>query len=70
MTREEHVAWCKERALAYLPAQPQEGITSMLSDMSKHPDTKPVVEAMAGIALFEMMNGTPASARSFIEGFN
>ncbi len=39
-TREEHLAWCKQRALEYIDrGQINEGLTSMMSDMSKHPRT-------------------------------
>lgn len=46
MTRNEHVAWCKQRALAELEegAGPIEtraanALASMTSDLGKHPDT-------------------------------
>lgn len=70
MTREEHMKWCKERALAYLPADPQQAITSMLSDISKHPETKS--NMLAGLTLQLMMIGSlssPEDARRHIEGF-
>ena len=40
ITRDEHMEWCKKRALEYLPLDPQQAITSMLSDLTKHPDTQ------------------------------
>ena len=44
MTRAEHVAWCKQRALAELDADPQgmgpvHALSSLQSDLRKHPDT-------------------------------
>ena len=36
MTRSEHLTWCKQRALEYLPANLTEAMTSMLSDLGKH----------------------------------
>ena len=40
-TAEEHLAWCKKRALEYLDAgELANAFTSMLSDMDKHPDTR------------------------------
>ena len=39
MTREEHLDWCKKRALAYLPMDPMEAMTSMMSDLTKHAET-------------------------------
>lgn len=40
-TREEHLKWCKERAIRYLDEDDVEtAIKSFLSDMSKHEETK------------------------------
>jgi hypothetical protein len=40
MTREEHLAWCKRRALQYIDrGEIAEGLKSMISDMEKHPQT-------------------------------
>jgi hypothetical protein len=71
-TRAEHLAWCKERALEYVDAnQLQEAVTSMLSDLTKHPDTEksgggPFV--LLGIAA--LMANDPHEVRRFITGFN
>ena len=41
MTQDEHLEWAKKRALEYLDAgDPQNAFTSMMSDLSKHPDLK------------------------------
>lgn len=41
MTREEHVKWCKDRAMDYVKhGDLLNAVTSMMSDMDKHPDTK------------------------------
>jgi hypothetical protein len=37
MTRDEHLEWAKQRALEYLPDNPLEAMTSMGSDLNKHP---------------------------------
>lgn len=76
MTRSEHLAWCKERALAELDGHPQDGtaicsaLASMFSDLRKHPDTA----AHIGIELLgqELVGGfirTRADAKRQIEGF-
>jgi hypothetical protein len=43
MTRAEHLAWCKERALAELdaggPLAQANALASITSDLRKHPDT-------------------------------
>lgn len=71
MTRDEHMAWCKERALAYLPGDATGALASMLIDLSKHDETK----KHAGIVMTVMlqMSGHLSSAhdvRKHIEGFN
>lgn len=39
-SRSEHLAWCKQRAIEYLDnGNPSDAIRSMLSDLSKHPET-------------------------------
>jgi len=71
MTRQEHLDWCKTRALEYVDRGDfKEGVTSMMSDLGKHDETKSSAESMGPMALFEIMNGNPESARRFITGFN
>jgi hypothetical protein len=71
-TREEHLAWCKQRALEYIDrGQVNEGLTSMMSDMHKHPETS--APALDQLTVWLMMIGalsTPAEARKHINGFN
>jgi len=38
MDRAEHLAWAKERGLAYLPSDPVQATTSFISDLRKHPE--------------------------------
>ena len=70
-TREEHLAWCKQRALEYIErGEIQNGLTSMLSDLDKHPETR--APALVQMTLGLMMIGelsTPQAARKHIEGF-
>jgi hypothetical protein len=69
MTREEHLKWAKERALAYLPLDPVEGMTSMMSDLSKHPE----LAKHAGLRIAPMFYGAQNDSRAvrrWIEGFN
>jgi hypothetical protein len=40
MTREEHLAWCRARALEYLP-DTSRALASIMSDLLKHPETRP-----------------------------
>lgn len=72
-TRSEHMAWCKKRALEYLPNDPQQAVTSMLSDLRKHPETERVITGPTGSVMFALAMQSMDShhqARSFIEGFN
>lgn len=69
-TRQEHMKWCKERALEYCDnGDGAQAIASMLSDLRKHPETAP--SAGLGATLMLTVNrGDMASVRRFIEGFN
>lgn len=72
MTRQEHLEWCKKRALEYCDAGDwEQAFASMGSDLRKHPET----ENHSGIQLGMMMLmaghlSTPEKMRKFIEGFN
>lgn len=71
VSRADHLAWCKRRALAYLPGNPQEAFMSMASDLGKHPETAGHIGAEMGVML--LMTGelkSPEEMREFIEGFN
>ena len=74
MTREEHVKWCKARALEYLrPGEHyslSDAVASMLSDMGAHDETKPAAESCAPLGMFALMSGSEHEVRRFIEGFN
>ncbi len=67
-TRAEHLAWCKERALAYLPDDPQQAFTSMMSDLSKHDETRG--HTGHKLEMMMMTNNMIPDMRTFIEGFN
>jgi hypothetical protein len=70
-TRDEHLAWCKQRALEYLPGDPVGAFMSMASDLRKHPETIDHLGLEIGTML--LVGGKLLSAneaRDFIEGFN
>ena len=70
-TRDEHMAWCKHRALAYLPDDPQQALASMISDLGKHDETKD--HAAIKLTMMLMISGHLQSAdqvHHHIEGFN
>ena len=72
MTRAEHLAWAKERALEYADrGEVAYALSSLTSDQGKHPETA----GHSGLELMRMlaMAGhlkTPRKLRDFIEGFN
>ena len=68
--RQDHLAWCKKRALEYMDSGDlTSAVGSMMSDMSKHPETISAAKNMIQIAAFEMIKGDSHSVRKFIEGF-
>jgi len=72
MTREEHIAWCKKRALEYVDeGDLTNAFASMASDLRKHPDTESHSAIQLGMGM--LMGGfldTTDKMRKFIEGFN
>jgi len=72
MTREEHMKWCKQRAHEYLAkGDVQNAVTSMLSDLSKHPETAiPDGSPLGMLGMMAIMSGDRHEAVRFIDGFN
>jgi len=69
MTRNDHLEWAKKRALAYLPGNSVEAMTSMGSDLTKHPE----LAKHAGLRIMPIFYGAqhdPEAVRRWIEGFN
>lgn len=70
-TREEHLAWCKKRALEYLDrGDIANAVASMISDLNKHPETAKMNSMIGMFGLMSAQNNDASSARRFIEGFN
>ena len=71
-TRQEHLEWCKKRALEYCDAgDTKNAWASMASDLRKHPETENHSAIKLGMMM--LMSGhlnSPAEMRKFIEGFN
>lgn len=71
MTRAEHLAWAKERALVYADmGDVSQAMASLGSDLNKHPDTKG--HAAMPLMMMLAINGhldAPGELRKFIEGF-
>jgi hypothetical protein len=72
VSRDEHLAWCKKRALEYVDADDcVQALASMCSDLNKHDETRGHVGIELGLML--LAAGRLSSAlemRRFIEGFN
>jgi hypothetical protein len=72
MTRQEHIEWCKHRALEYVDAGDLTGgYASMVSDLGKHPETAGHAAIQLGMMLLMGSKlSTQSEMRKFIEGFN
>ena len=72
VTREEHMKWCKKRALEYCDlGDTQQAFASMASDLGKHEETKGHAAISLGMML--MINDQLSDLmkmREFINGFN
>lgn len=72
MTRKEHLEWCKQRAMEYVDAGDlTNAITSMLSDLRKHPETETHIGGELGAML--LIGGHMKDTQSvtqWIQGFN
>lgn len=70
-TRTEHLTWAKQRALEELDGgQPLPAITSLMSDLKKHPETSDHsgIE-LTGMLLLGGFLMNPSDIRRHIEGF-
>ena len=71
-TAEEHLQWCKDRALQYVQiGELNNAFASMASDLNKHEGTRDHAGMQLGIMM--MMAGqleTPEAMASFIKGFH
>ena len=74
MTRQEHLQWCKDRAMEYVKdGDLLQAVTSMMSDINKHPETsdKGGVLGMLGIlACQQAQAGDREGVVRYIQGFN
>ena len=72
MTRKEHLAWCKQRALAYLDRGDLENaLASLMSDMQKHPENRSAVQGfLPMVGMLAVREHDATKLRYWIEGFN
>ena len=71
ISREEHLAWCKRRALEYIDdGDLANAVASMASDLTKHPDTAAADNPfLMMVGLQAVMAGDVIGVRRWIEGF-
>jgi len=72
MNRQEHLQWCKDRALEYVDNNdPDQAVASMMSDIGKHPETdNQAVKSMSiGLLMIGKLS-TTNQVRTWINGFN
>lgn len=78
MTRDEAIKWCKQRAIAEYDYYQKldgsglrNGITSMMSDIMKHPETaSETLQSLCGMQLMTHPRMTRQEFVNFINGFN
>jgi hypothetical protein len=68
-TRDEHLAWAKQRALEYLDAGDlSSAVASMGSDLKKHRELG-ANEHLLYLGMMRVMEGDARGVRDWIEGF-
>lgn len=73
MTRAEHLQQCKDRAMEYVnQGELLNAVTSMMSDLEKHPETKSkgVLAALGLMAAQQAQAGDRDGVVRYIQGFN
>ena len=71
VTRDEHLAWCKRRALKYIDAGDLTyAVANMASDLRTHPDTdNPALNGLVMIGMMYVTDGDKAAVQRWIERF-
>ena len=69
LTRDEHLAWCKRRALEYVGAGDlTQAVASMASNLKTHPDIDhPAHSGLAMIGMMYVTDGDKAAVQRWIE---
>ena len=80
MTRDEHIKWCKDRAIKEYDYYVKEGspgvalqngMASMMSDLNKHRETKSdILQSFCMMQLINKPNMSRQEFVNFINGFN
>lgn len=69
--QQEHLAWCKERALAYVEAgDPAQALASFFGDLLSRAETSTHPAIVLGASLmFQGLLSTPEQVAEYINGF-
>jgi hypothetical protein len=68
-TREEHLAWAKQRALEFVDAgQLADAVATMTSDLVDHPELG-CNPYLLRLAMLHVEQGDPLAVRRWVEGF-
>jgi hypothetical protein len=68
-TRDEYLAWAKQRALEYLDAGDQaNAVAAMCSDLQAHPELG-CSDTLMLLGMKYIMDGDEAGVRRWVEGF-
>jgi hypothetical protein len=69
-TRDEHLRWCKDRALEYWRAGDlQNACVSMVSDLEKHEETKNSNSSLLALGIIYVTNNDYDGMKRWIEGW-
>ena len=73
-SREEHIQFCKARAMEYVEhGELLNAVTSMMSDLEKHEETRSTGKALSALGLLAAMQaqqGDRQAVERYILGFN
>lgn len=69
MNAAEHFEWSRQRAMEYVEmGDGGTAISSLVSDLAKHPGTEHILDELLPLAMGEVMLAGARGARRFIEG--
>jgi hypothetical protein len=71
LTRDEHLDWCRKRALEHLDVGDlTHAVASMASDLKTHPDTdNPALNGLVTIGMMYVTDGDKLAVQRWIERF-
>lgn len=70
MSREDHLERCKINAREYIKRfDVTNAVTSMLSDLNKHPETSKFADVLAQLGMMYVMQNDIKGAERWVEGF-